>query len=85
MLNWLAPFPQVLHPPRGLSRALEQRFDGLVAHEEERCAGGRADESGANAGVDAAEAAGGIEARGGLEARFECVDGVEGEVDCCAC
>ena len=57
-------------------------FGGFVRDKEEGGAGGGADQRGADAGVDAAEAAGGGEAGGGLEARFEGVDGVEGEVDC---
>ena len=66
----------------GLSGSrLEVGFAGLVAHEEESGAGGGTDQRGADAGVDAAEAARGGEAGGGLEARFERVDGVEGEVD----
>lgn len=38
----------------------------LIGHEEERRAGGRADDGGANACVDTAEAAGGVETAGGL-------------------
>ena len=58
---------------------------GFVGDEEEGGRGRGAEEGGADAGVDAAEAAGGVEALGGLEARFERVEGVEGEVDGGAC
>jgi len=45
-------------------------LEAVVADEEEGGAWGGAYEGGANAFVDAAETAGGCEARGGLEARF---------------
>ena len=57
----------------------------LVGDEEESCAGGGTDNGGADAPIDAAEAACCDEASGGLETGFEGVKGVEGEVDCCAC
>ncbi len=85
MFDRLAPRAQYALSPRSLTGSFEERFDGFVAYEEERCAGRGADECGADACVDTAEAAGGIEACGGLEAGFEGVDWVEGEVDCCAC
>ena len=85
MLNRFAPVTQPFFPLSRIARSLQQPFDGLVAHEEESAAGGGANERGADAGVDAAETAGLVEAGGGLEAGFEGVDGMEGEVDCCPC
>jgi len=70
VLDRLAPVTQDVSSSGSFSGSLEQRFDGLVAYEEERCARSGADESGADACIDAAEAAGGIEACGGLEAGF---------------
>jgi len=70
VLNRFAPFAQYVPCSGSFSSPLEERFDGLVADEEERCAGGGADEGGADTGVDAAEAARGVEAGGGLEAGF---------------
>ena len=55
---------------------------GFVRDEEEGRPGRGPDHGGADARVDAAEAARGGEAGGGLQAGFEGVDGVEGEVDC---
>ena len=57
----------------------------VVGYEEEGCARGGADDRAAYAPVYACEAARGSKARAGLEAGFECVKGVEREVDCCAC
>nr|POE72021.1 hypothetical protein CFP56_11897 [Quercus suber] len=57
------------------------RLHALVADEEEGGAGRAADDRGADAGVDAAEAAGGEEAPRGLQARLERVEGEEGGVD----
>lgn len=48
----------------------ERALYGIVGYEEEGCAGGGADEGGADAAVDAGEATGGVEAVGGLEAGF---------------
>lgn len=67
------------------SSTLKESLDGFIGHEEERCAGGGADERGADASVDAAETARVGEAGGGLEAGFKGVDGIEGEVDCGTC
>lgn len=66
---------------RGAPRG-EEGFGVFVGDEEEGGAGGGADDSRANASVDAGETAGGAEAEGGLETGFEGVEGVEGEVDC---
>ena len=60
-------------------------LDVLVGDEEESCAWGGPNDGGADAAVDAAEAACCGEASRGLETGLEGVEGVEGEVDCCAC
>jgi len=57
----------------------------LVGDEEESCAWGGTNNGGADASVDAAEAACCGEAGGGLKASFESVERIEGEVDGCAC
>ena len=85
MFEGLAPVAHPRCPVSGLPRPPQERLDGLVAHEEGGGAGGRAHDGGADAGVNAAETAGLVEAGGGLEAGFEGVDWVEGEVDCGAC
>jgi hypothetical protein len=55
---------------------------GVVRYEEQGGSGGGAYERGADAAVDAGEAAGLEETVGpGLKARFEGVEGEEGEVD----
>lgn len=59
----------------------EEGLGGLVGAEEEGGAGRGADDGAADAAVDTGEAAGGEEAGGGLQARFEGVEGEEGEVD----
>jgi hypothetical protein len=71
-------------PPYPRCRS-ESAFHPVVGHEEESGAGRGADDGGADAAVDACEAAGGEEAAAGLEAGLEGVDGVEGEVYCGAC
>lgn len=64
------------------SRVGEKSLGRFVGAEEEGGAGRGAQGSGADAPVDAAEAARGEEAFGGLEAGLEGVEGEEGQVDC---
>ena len=72
MLNRLTPCSQIPSSadirPLCISFApgFEEALAGLVGYEEERGAGGGANDSGANARIDTAKAAGGIEAAGGL-------------------
>ena len=87
MLDRLAPCSQVPSPADirqlriSFASGFEEALAGLVGYEEERSARGRADHGGTDAGVDTAEATGGIETAGGLQAGFQRVDRVEGEVD----
>ena len=70
MLNGFAPVSHPFFPLFGFTRSFRERFYILIAHEEESSTRGRANDRGANAGVNAAETAGLVEAGGGLEAGF---------------
>ena len=70
MFKGFAPVSHPLLPFFRFARSLQDRFYRLIAHEEESGTGGRANDGGADTGIDAAETAGFVEAGGGLEAGF---------------
>lgn len=85
MLNGFAPVSNPCLPSFHFTSSFQGRFYRFIAHEEKSRPRGRANDCGADAGIYPTETAGLIKAGGGLEAGFQGVDGVEGEVDCCAC